>query len=106
MIGSVLLGLLDGLDVALLAIGLVLIFRSGRFIIFACVIGGLSEFLLIRRLSKRSRFTVMVATIGLSQFLLAWTYFPWLPPPQREMVSVGYPMPFNVSWTFQNLPIF
>jgi ABC-type branched-subunit amino acid transport system ATPase component/branched-subunit amino acid ABC-type transport system permease component len=140
MIASVLLGLLDGLDVALLAIGLVLIFRSGRFInfayaelgvipmlllsrlvlvdhlnwyvifaamlIFGCVVGGLSEFLLIRRLSKRSRFTVMVATIGLSQFLLAWTYFTWLPPPQGMVVSQGFPMPFNMLWTVQDLPVY
>lgn len=131
MRGSIVLGLLNGLTIALLAMGLVLVYKAGRFVNVAhaqlgvisalvlaklaldydlnwylafpaavglgAAIGGLSEFLIIRPLAGRSRVTLLIATIGLSQVLLGLTYFAWLGPDRVTFVNERYPLPFQAN---------
>jgi ABC-type branched-subunit amino acid transport system ATPase component/ABC-type branched-subunit amino acid transport system permease subunit len=59
-------------------------------------VGALSERLVVRPLAGRSRMTLLIATIGLSQVLLGMTYFTWLAPPRERIVFDGFPVPFDV----------
>jgi branched-subunit amino acid ABC-type transport system permease component len=122
-------GLIIGLGYGLLAVGLVLIYRTNRVLNFAqgqvgviaavflvkltadfkfeywfaltlsialaALVGGLSE-LVLRRLFSRPRVLVMVATIGLSQVLLALTALPFIRP---KNLYKPVPVPFDISFT-------
>ncbi len=124
---SVLQGLVSGLLYGLLALGLVLIYRTNRVLNFAhgqlgvvlavfllkltrdldipylpslvfCLalaagLGALSE-LSLRRLAKRPRVLVMVATIGLSQVLFLITVLPFVAP---DNFFVPYPVPIDLT---------
>lgn len=130
MRGALVLGVVQGLTIALLAVGLVLIYKAARFVNFAhaqlgvlsamllgravlgwgvswwiafplavaagAALGALTERLVFRPLAARSRMTLLIASIGLSQLLLALTYYTWLGPPRSELVLDGYPVPFDV----------
>src|ERR1700689_4083979 len=122
-------GLIIGLGYGLLAVGLVLIYRTNRVLNFAqgqvgviaavflvkltadfkfeywfalvlsstlaAAVGGLSE-LVLSRLFSRPRVLVMVATIGLSQVLLALTALPFIRP---KNLYKPVPVPFDISFT-------
>jgi ABC-type branched-subunit amino acid transport system permease subunit len=122
-------GLIIGLSYGLLAVGLVLIYRTNRVLNFAqgqvgviaavflvkltadfhfeywfglvlsvglaAFVGALSE-LVLRRLFSRPRVLVMVATIGLSQVLLALTALPFIRP---HNLYKPVPVPFDISFT-------
>ena len=122
-------GVIIGLGYGLLAVGLVLIYRTNRVLNFAqgqvgviaavflvkltadfkfeywfalvlsialaAAVGGLSE-LVLRRLFSRPRVLVMVATIGLSQVLLALTALPFIRP---HNLYKPVPVPFDISFT-------
>src|SRR6202021_1668011 len=122
-------GVITGLSYGLLAMGLVLIYRTNRVLNFAqgqlgvvaavfmvkcfydfgfnywfalilsiglaAACGALSE-LVLRRLFNRPRVLVMVATIGLSQVLLALTALPFIRP---KNLYKPVPVPFNISFT-------
>src|SRR5580704_2314748 len=122
-------GVIVGLGYGLLAVGLVLIYRTNRVLNFAqgqvgviaavflvkltadfhfeywfalvlsislaALVGGLSE-LVLRRLFTRPRVLVMVATIGLSQVLLALTALPFIRP---KNLYKPVPVPFDISFT-------
>ena len=126
-VSTVALGLIQGLNIGLLAVGLVLIYRTTRIVNFAhgelgavsavllstlivdhhwpygvalvfvlalaAVIAGGCE-LLLRRLFARPRVLVMVATIGISQFLFLMTLLPLVRP---EKTFVPFPVPFTAS---------
>jgi ABC-type branched-subunit amino acid transport system ATPase component/ABC-type branched-subunit amino acid transport system permease subunit len=128
---SLLLGGIDGLTVALLATGLVLVYKAGRFVNYAhgqlgvvsamvlgkmcldwgiswwlafplgialgALVGALAEALIIDRLEGRSRLSMLIATIGLSQLLFALTFFAWLGPSRNAIVTKGYPVPFDIT---------
>jgi ABC-type branched-subunit amino acid transport system permease subunit len=125
----VLQGLIIGLGYGLLALGLVLIYRTNRVLNFAqgqvgviaavflvkltadfkfnywfaltlsialaAAAGALSE-LVLRRLFNRPRVLVMVATIGLSQVLLALTALPFIRP---KNLYKPVPVPFDISFS-------
>ena len=131
MISAVVLGAITGLTYGLLAVGVVLVYKAGRFINFAhaqlgvlsslllakmvlnwhlnwwiafalavCVgagVGALAERLVIRPLAHRSRTSLLIATIGLSQLVLAFNYFAWLGPNRNALVRLGYPLPFHIN---------
>lgn len=139
MRAAVLLGLLDGLLIALLAAGVVLIYKAERFVNFAnAQLGVLSSLLLaklvldagmnwylalvvavalgvmvgagcrhfvIARLEHASRTSLIIATLGLSQLLLALTYFTWLGPDRSKLRLNGYPLPFEFLRQFDELAI-
>jgi len=122
-------GVIIGLGYGLLAVGLVLIYRTNRVLNFAqgqvgviaavflvkltadfkfeywfalvlsislaAGVGALSE-LVLRRLFNRPRVLVMVATIGLSQVLLALTALPFIRP---HNLYKPVPVPFDLSFT-------
>src|SRR5580698_8292267 len=122
-------GVIIGLGYGLLAVGLVLIYRTNRVLNFAqgqvgviaavflvkltadfkfeywfalalsialaAFVGALSE-LVLRRLFSRPRVLVMVATIGLSQVLLALTALPFIRP---HNLYKPVPVPFDISFT-------
>jgi branched-chain amino acid transport system permease protein len=122
-------GVFYGLGYGLLALGLVLVYRTNRVLNFAqgqvgviaavflvkltadfkfeywfalvlsislaALVGGLSE-LVLRRLFSRPRVLVMVATIGLSQVLLALTALPFIRP---HNLYKPVPVPFDVSFS-------
>src|ERR1700722_14298620 len=122
-------GLFYGLGYGLLALGLVLVYRTHRVLNFAqgqigviaavflvkltadfkfnywfalvlsiglaALVGGLSE-LVLRRLFSRPRVLVMVATIGLSQVLLALTALPFIRP---HNLYKPVPVPFDLTFT-------
>jgi ABC-type branched-subunit amino acid transport system permease subunit len=124
---SVLQGVVAGLQYGLLALGLVLIYRTNRIInfahgqlgvvlaifllkltrdvhlpyfpsLFACLalaagLGAVTE-LTLRRVFKRNRVLVMVATIGVAQVLFLLTLLPFVAPGN---LFVPYPTPFH--WT-------
>ena len=125
----VLQGVVIGLGYGLLAVGLVLIYRTNRVLNFAqgqvgviaavflvkltadfkfnywfaltlsialaAACGALSE-LVLRRLFNRPRVLVMVATIGLSQVLLALTALPFIRP---KNLYRPVPVPFDISFS-------
>jgi len=127
-LSSIALGVVQGLNVGLLAVGLVLIYRTSRVVNFAhgelgavsavllstlvvqhhwpyavslvlvlalaAVIAGACE-LLLRRLFDRPRVLVMVATIGLSQFLFLLTLLPLIRP---DKTYVAFPVPFTAQF--------
>jgi ABC-type branched-subunit amino acid transport system ATPase component/ABC-type branched-subunit amino acid transport system permease subunit len=131
MRAALLLGGIDGLTVALLAIGLVLVYKAGRFVNYAhgqlgvisamvlgklcldwgvnwwlafpvgivlgALVGAGAEALVIDRLRGRSRLSMLIATIGLSQLLFAMTFFDWLGPSRNGLVREGYPVPFDIA---------
>src|SRR3984957_13378765 len=122
-------GLFYGLGYGLLALGLVLVYRTNRVLNFAqgqigviaavflvkltadfkfnywfalvlsialaAAVGALSE-LVLRRLFSRPRVLVMVATIGLSQVLLALTALPFIRP---HNLYKPVPVPFDLTFT-------
>jgi ABC-type branched-subunit amino acid transport system ATPase component/ABC-type branched-subunit amino acid transport system permease subunit len=128
--GTIVIGLLNGLTTGLLAVGLVLIYKSNRFINLAqaqlgtlsalllekwvldwgwnwwvaCVLavavgiatGIVVQTLFIRTLAKRTKSTVsmLLMTIGVSQILLALTYFPALTPSTATTDTEQYPQAF------------
>jgi ABC-type branched-subunit amino acid transport system permease subunit len=125
---TVALGLIQGLNIGLLAVGLVLIYRTTRIVNFAqgelgavsavllstlvverhwpygialaavlvvaALLAGGCE-LLLRRLFARPRVLVMVATIGISQFLFLLTLLPQVRP---EKTFIPFPVPFTASF--------
>jgi ABC-type branched-subunit amino acid transport system permease subunit len=122
-------GTITGLSYGLLALGLVLIYRTNRVLNFsqgqlgvvgavfmvkcfydfginywaalafalalAAAVGALSE-LVLRRLFKRPRVLVMVATIGLAQVLYLFTVLPFVRPAK---LTQPFPVPFHPSFT-------
>jgi len=122
-------GVIIGLGYGLLAVGLVLIYRTNRVLNFAqgqvgviaavflvkltadfkfeywfalvlsialaAAVGALSE-LVLRRLFSRPRVLVMVATIGLSQVLLALTALPFIRP---HNLYKPVPVPFDIAFS-------
>src|SRR5688572_22583188 len=58
-------------------------------------IGVLSERLVIRKLRSRSPLSLLLATLGLAQVLLAVTYLKQIAPDQLTLQQVGYPIPFQ-----------
>lgn len=139
MKAAILLGLLDGLLVALLGVGVVLVYKAERFVNFAnaqlgilstlllaklgidagvswyfafvgavalgVLVGGACRLLVISRLEHASRTSTMIATLGLSQLLLAVSYFEWLGPDRVRFQEEGYPLPFDVFWEFDGLAV-
>ncbi|MEN3271628.1 MAG: hypothetical protein V7636_389, partial [Actinomycetota bacterium] len=131
MIAYLILGVVNGLSYALLALGLVLVYKAGRFLNFAhaqlgvlsalllgklvldwhvpwlvafplaigagAVVGATTEVIVIRRLAGRSRISLLIATIGISQILLALTYWEFLGPNRKRLVIKGYPLPFHAA---------
>ena len=57
--------------------------------------GVLAERLVIRRLRSRSPLSLLLATLGLAQVLLAVTYLKQIAPDQLTLQRVGYPIPFQ-----------
>jgi ABC-type branched-subunit amino acid transport system permease subunit len=122
-------GIIVGLSYGLLAMGLVLIYKTNRVLNFAqgqlgvvaavflvkcdadfgfnywfslvlaiglaAAMGALSE-LVLRRLFKRPRVLVMVATIGLSQLLYVFTELPFILP---KHLYATFPVPIHLSFT-------
>ncbi|MGH9028566.1 MAG: ABC transporter permease subunit, partial [Acidimicrobiales bacterium] len=122
-------GVISGLNYGLLALGLVLIYRTNRLVNFSqaqlgvvvavfmvkchydfgfnywfCLVlalvlagflGSLCE-LILRRLFKRPRVLVMVATIGLSEVLLLLSLLPFMRP---KNLYRPFPVPFDVSFS-------
>jgi ABC-type branched-subunit amino acid transport system permease subunit len=122
-------GTITGLSYGLLALGLVLIYRTNRVLNFsqgqlgvvgavfmvkcfydfginywaalvfalalAAAVGAASE-LVLRRLFKRPRVLVMVATIGLAQVLYLFTVLPFVRPAK---LTQPFPVPFHPSFT-------
>ncbi|HUR78550.1 MAG TPA: ABC transporter permease [Acidimicrobiales bacterium] len=122
-------GLIIGLTYGLLAVGLVLIYKSNRVVNFAhgelgvisaalleklvndnnlpywptlgfvlllaMLIGGATE-LALRRLFKRPRLIVMVATIGVSQLLFVLSLWSLIQPSEGAR---AYPVPFGLTAT-------
>ena len=129
MSAALVLGLINGLSIALLALGLVLVFKAGRYVNVAHAqlgvtsamllgklvldhgwswwlafplvvalgagVGALVEVLVIRRLAGRSPTSILVATIGVAQLLLALTFFDGLRADPQRLVLEGYPVPFD-----------
>jgi ABC-type branched-subunit amino acid transport system permease subunit len=122
-------GAINGLSYGLLALGLVLIYRTNRVLNFsqgqlgivgavfmvklyydfgieywvalvaalamAAAAGATCE-LVLRRLFKRPRVLVMVATIGLSQVLYLFTVLPFVRP---KKLSLPFPVPIHLTFT-------
>jgi ABC-type branched-subunit amino acid transport system permease subunit len=131
-VSSIALGVVQGLNIGLLAVGIVLIYRTTRVvnfahgelgavsavflstlvvdhhwpygvalvlvIVLAALIAGACE-LLLRRLFDRPRVLVMVATIGLSQFLFLLTLVPFIRP---KVTFVPFPVPFTASFVLDH----
>jgi ABC-type branched-subunit amino acid transport system ATPase component/ABC-type branched-subunit amino acid transport system permease subunit len=66
----------------------------------AALLGGLIEFLVIRRLHRATRLTAMVATIGIAQVLFGITF---IIPRAGELTGKQYPTPFN--WRLSTGPL-
>ena len=129
-------GTITGLSYGLLALGLVLIYRTNRVLNFSQgqlgVVGAVfmvklllrlrhqllgragrrpgcwpprsapRRELVLRRLFKRPRVLVMVATIGLSQVLFLFTVLPFVRP---KKLSEPFPVPFHPSLHPRRLPL-
>ncbi len=124
----VLEGAIVGLNYGLLAVGLVLVYRTSRVVNFAqgqlgvvaavflvklyydfglnywfatavalvlAAAAGAGSELVLRRLTKRPRVMVMVATIGLSQVLYLFTLLPFVRP--RKLFR-PFPLPVHVTF--------
>lgn len=125
------LGVLNGMIVGLLAVGLVLVYRSNRFLnlahaqlgtlpalvlakmaidwgwnwwaaIVPCLALGVGTGVLIDRvviepLRRRSSSTasLLLATLGVTQILLALTFVPAVGPNNDKLDVAGYPVPFH-----------
>ena len=129
---TIVIGLLTGLSYAVLATGLVLVYRAARIINFAhgqigaigaailvrlvlnyrwnffvalvvavaggALVGAIVELAVVRRLFKAPRLIVLIATIGVAQFLLVLEYL--LPDvPQQTQ----FPTPLDRSFTIGSL---
>ncbi len=139
MRAAILLGSLEGLLIALLGVGVVLVYKAERFVNFAnaqlgilstlllaklvldlgaswylafvvavalgVLVGAACHHLVIARLEDASRTSVMIATLGLSQLLLALAYFEWLGPDRSRLQEDGYPLPFDSFWEFDGLVV-
>jgi len=129
------IGLVQGLIVSILAMAIVLIYRSTRIINFAVADlgvpaaallavmvvrshfpywvalvlalltttagGALIEMLVIRRLAKAPRVIVLVATIGVAEFVQAVVRE--LPDYQTGKFQTVFPTPMSSSWTISSL---
>ena len=130
----VILGLVNGLTYALIAIGLTLVYRTSRVLnlaagemgalpallipilvinkgwpywlalvlalVGAAAIGGLTESLVIRPLSRGPRLTMLVATIALAQALFG---FSLLIPRGGDLTGKAFPTPFDWHLTIGTL---
>ena len=130
----VILGLVNGLTYALIAIGLTLVYRTSRVLnlaagemgalpallipilvinkgwpywlalvlalVGAATIGGLTEALVIRPLSRGPRLTMLVATIALAQALFG---FSLLIPRGGDLTGKAFPTPFDWRLTIGTL---
>jgi ABC-type branched-subunit amino acid transport system ATPase component/ABC-type branched-subunit amino acid transport system permease subunit len=67
----------------------------------AVFVGGLTEFLIIRRLRHASRLTVLVATIALAQVLYIIGVL--IPKGSSDLIGQSYPTPFSTSVTIGSL---
>lgn len=67
----------------------------------AVLVGGLSEFLIIRRLRNASRLTVLVATIALAQVLYIIGVL--IPKGSSNLIGQSYPTAFSTSVTIGSL---
>jgi ABC-type branched-subunit amino acid transport system ATPase component/ABC-type branched-subunit amino acid transport system permease subunit len=135
--GAILLGCLEGLGIAVLAFGVVLVYRAERFVNLAnaqigvlpallmgkvvldagiswyvafpaavalgAAIGAFFRMYVISRLENASRTALMIATLGLSQVILAFVFFEWLGPNRFVLREKGYPVPIHVHWEFDGL---
>ena len=63
--------------------------------------GVLVDRLVIARIRQRTRSTVslLLATIGVTQLLLALTYIPAIGPNNNKLDFRGYPLPFQSHWS-------
>lgn len=129
MLGSILLGIFTGLNIALIGMGIVLIFKTGKYINFAqaqlgvvpmllmgkmalqwglnwylafaialvlgAVVAVLCETLVVRPLSKLGSQAVLVGTVGVAQVLLGLAYIKGLGAPMLDLITFGYPVPFE-----------
>jgi ABC-type branched-subunit amino acid transport system ATPase component/branched-subunit amino acid ABC-type transport system permease component len=131
--GTLVLGLINGMLIGLLAVGIVLVYKSNRFLNLAhAQLGALSAQLLakfvidwglswwvalsvcvpvgiavglgverwvVRPLRARSASSVslLLATVGVTQVLLALALIPGLGPDQAKLLNMGYPLPFHSS---------
>ena len=70
-------------------------------------VGVAAERFVIRRLRARtsSALTLMLATIGVAQLLLALTYVHALSPNDLHLQQVGYPVPFQTRLRFASVVI-
>ena len=142
MRAAVVLGFTEGLLIALLGVGVVLVYKAERFVNFAnAQLGVLSSLVLaklvldagvswyvafiaavllgvgvgalcrlgpisrLESLAQRSRMSLMIASLGISQLLLALAFFTWLGPDRRRLQEEGYPLPFEVFREFDGLAI-
>ena len=139
MTGAILLGLLEGLLIALLGFGVVLVYKAERFVNLAhsqlgvipalvlaklvidagaswyvafpvavalgAAIGAACRWFVIARLEQASRASLMIATLGLSQLIVALAFFEWLGPDRFRLRDLGYPVPFRVHWSFDGLAV-
>lgn len=139
MRGAILLGCIDGLVIALLGFGVVLVYKADRFVNlanaqlgvvpallvaklvldtglswylafplmvgFGVAIGAACRHFVVARLEGASRTSVMIATLGLSQLLLALVFVDWLGPDRVLLRERGYPLPINVLWEFDQLAV-
>ncbi len=129
------IGLIQGLIVSVLAMGIVLVYRSSRVINFAVadlgvpaaallaimvakshfpywpalflaigtttVAGAVVEMFVIRRLFKAPRVIVLVATIGVAEFMRAVVY--QLPDYRTGKFQTAFPSPITSQWHIDSL---
>lgn len=129
------IGLIQGLIVSVLAMGIVLVYRSSRVINFAVadlgvpaaallaimvakshfpywpslilaiaattVAGAVVEMFVIRRLFKAPRVIVLVATIGVAEFMRAIVY--QLPDYRTGKFQTAFPSPITSQWHIDSL---
>ena len=139
MRAALLLGLLEGLLIALLGVGVVLVYKADRFVnlanaqlgvlstlllaklvldagaswyvafpaavVLGVVVGAGCRLLVISRVERASRTSLMIATLGLSQLLLALAYFDWVGPDREHLLDRGYPLPFDMFQEFDGLVV-
>lgn len=139
MTSAILVGLLEGLVIALVAVGVVLVYKADRFVNLAnaqlgvlsslllaklvldagvswyvafvvavavgVLVGATCRRLVIARIEDAGRTSLMIATLGLSQLLLAVAYFEWVGPDRVRLRDEGYPLPFAVRWKVGDLPV-
>lgn len=136
---AILSGLLEGMLIALLGVGVVLIYRAERFVNLAnAQLGVLSSLLLgklvidagvswyvafvvaaavgvlvgaavrsfvIARIETADTTSLMIATLGVGQLVVALAYFEWVGPDRARLRDEGYPLPFEVFWAIDGSAI-